>query len=114
MYNKLTIIGNLGGTPEKKESASGTVFTTFSVATQNRKDDPTEWFRVITFGRIAESCAEWLKKGDRVYVEGPLKSDVWEGDDGNKRTTLSVTGYTVKFLTKKEREPEPESNDIPF
>lgn len=112
MYNKITLMGNLGGDPEKKESASGNIFTTFSVATQNRKDDETEWFRVVTFGKIAESCARYLKKGNRVYVEGPLKTDTWEGDDGVKRTTLAVTGYTVKFLSNKEKEHG--DQEIPF
>ena len=67
MFNKITIIGNLGADPEQKESQTGTIFTTFSVGTKNWGEEKTEWFRVVAFGKTAESCSTYLKKGDKVY-----------------------------------------------
>jgi len=99
----MTIIGNLGRDPETKKSGSGNDFCTFSVGTQNRSEDKTEWFNVVAFGKVGVACSEYLKKGDKVFVEGTLRSNEWEDGEGIKRTSYSVTGYTVKFLsTKKE------------
>jgi len=111
MYNKVTIIGNLGRDPEAKQSGSGTDFSTFSVGTQNRSEDKTEWFNVVAFGKVGVACSEYLKKGDKVFVEGPLRSNEWEDGEGLKRTSYSVTGNTVKFLSpKKESFDRPDDN----
>lgn len=117
MYNKLTIIGNLGSDPEPKQSKTGNPYVTFSVATQNYGEENTEWFRVLVFGKIAESCEKFLKKGDKVYVEGPFRSSSWEDDDGNKRTSFSLLCNTIKFLTGRNKEDDKKKEDqseIPF
>ena len=112
MLNKVTLIGNLGNDPEVKKSESGTAYTTFSFATQNRKEDETEWFRVVTFGRTAEVCGEYLKKGSKVFLEGPLRSEEWEDNEGIKRKNYSVIGNTVKFLSTKSEEFKTTGRDV--
>lgn len=116
MFNKITLIGNLGSEPENKQSKSGSTFSVLSVATQNYGDETTEWFKVLVFGKMGEACQNNLKKGDRVYIEGALKSNTWEDDSGNARTNYSVFCNTVKFLSNKGKEDkfEPEQGDIPF
>ena len=76
MFNKITIIGNLGTDPEMRYTPSGSAVTSFSVATNRRytrngeQVDETEWFRVNAWGRLAETTNQYLEKGSLVYVEG--------------------------------------------
>lgn len=80
MFNKITIIGNLGTDPEMRYMPSGDAVTSFSVATNRRyrtrdgeNRDETEWFRVNAWGRLAETTNQYLEKGSLVYVEGRRK-----------------------------------------
>jgi single-strand DNA-binding protein len=127
------IIGNLGKEPEMRFTPSGSPVTTFSVATNrvfNTQDgerkEETEWFTVVTWNRLAENCNQFLTKGQQVYVEGRLHTRNWEGQDGQKRTSVEIIASNVIFLSKKgpgsgstERLEETESGeiepqDIPF
>lgn len=106
MYNKITIIGNLGTEPEMRYTPSGTAVTNFSVATNRRYKnsngenvDETEWFRVSTWGRLAEITDQYLQKGRLVYVEGSLSSRSWVGQDGQTRFSNEVRAQEVKFLS---------------
>ena len=105
MYNKMTIIGNLGTDPEMRYMPSGDAVTSFSVATNRRyraqdgeMRDTTEWFRVNAWGRLAETTNEYLAKGKLVYVEGPLSTRQWQGQDGQNRTSMEIFAREVKFL----------------
>lgn len=112
MYQKLIIVGNLGGDPEMRYTPSGTPVTHFSVAANRRWTDAqgqpqeeTAWFRVSVFGRQAETCAQYLSKGRQVLVEGSLRPDpdtggprVWTGNDGVARASYEVTAWQVRFL----------------
>lgn len=115
MYQKVTLIGNLGRDPEQRFTPQGTAVTTFSVATSEKwtgqdgqPQEKTAWWRVSVFGKQAESCAEYLRKGSKVYVEGRMQADpktggprIWEGKDGAPRASFEVTALTVKFLSSK-------------
>ena len=91
MFNKITIIGNLGSDPEMRYTPSGSAVTSFSVATNRRYTrngetvDETEWFRVNAWGRLAETTNQYLEKGSLVYVEGRLSSRPWQTQDGQLR-----------------------------
>ena len=107
MFNKITIIGNLGTDPEMRYMPGGDVaVTSFSVATNRRyrtRDgetrDETEWFRVNAWGRLAEVTNQYLEKGRLVYVEGSLSSRSWQGQDGQTRFSNEIRAQEVKFLS---------------
>lgn len=104
MLNKAMVIGHLGADPEMKYTANGNAVTTFSVATSRKytvdgqQKEETEWFRVVTWNRLAESCSQYLEKGRLVYVEGRMQTRSWEGQDGGKRYTTELIAQEVKFL----------------
>lgn len=106
MFNKITIIGNLGTDPEMRYMPSGSAVTSFSVATNRRytnRDgqtvDETEWFRVNAWGRLAETTNQYLEKGRLVYVEGRLSSRPWQTQDGQLRAGNEIYAQEVKFLS---------------
>ena len=103
--NKVTIIGNLGSDPEMRYTPSGQSVTQFSVATNRRYTAPdgerreeTEWFRVNTYGRLADVANQYLTKGQQVYVEGRLRSSAYVGRDGQPRASLDVHASDIQFL----------------
>lgn len=103
--NKVLLIGNLTRDPELRYTPQGTAVCTFGMATnrqwkteegENKED--TEFVNVVAWNRLAEICAEFLKKGRQVYVEGRLSTREWEGQDGVKRRTTEVVANEVIFL----------------
>jgi len=109
MLNKVMIIGNLGGDPEVRYMPSGDACANFNVATSERWKDKqtgeqrerTEWHKIAFFGRIAEVCGEFLRKGSKVYVEGSLQTREWTDKEGVKRYTTEIKGREMKMLDKK-------------
>jgi len=105
--NKVMIIGNVGTDPEMRFTPNGKPVTSFSLATSRTFTSPegerrqeTEWFNVVTWNRLAETCNQFLTKGRRAYVEGRLHTRTWEGQDGQKRTRVEVIANTVLFLDR--------------
>ena len=102
--NKVILIGNLGQDPDFRMTGGGTAVANLNLACNERvkKGDEwveqTEWVRVVTFGRTAENCRDYLAKGRQVYVEGRLQTRNWEDRDGNKRYTTEVVARQVLFL----------------
>lgn len=139
MYHQLVIVGNLGRDPEMRYTPSGTPVTSFNVAS-NRKytgsdGQPvkeTTWFRVSVFGKQAEACAQYLKKGSAVLVEGRLTPDAQSGSpktyqrqDGTYGASFDVSANTVRFLSSRgeggapvadavSEAPATAEEDIPF
>ncbi len=113
-FCKLMIIGNLGRDPEMRYTPTGKPVTQFTVAvnqsTRNQQTgewtEDTDWFRVSVFGDRAERAAEQLRKGNRVFVEGRFRTREFEGQDGQKRTSLDVTADNVISLEKRPRDEE--------
>jgi single-strand DNA-binding protein len=108
---KVIVIGNLGRDPEKRYTQDGRPVTRFSVAATTRRRerdgewaDHTEWFSVTVFGRQAETLAERVTKGTRVYVEGRLESRQYESQNGNKGFSLDVIANEVIVLDSRQRE----------
>jgi len=125
--NKLTIIGNLGSDPEMRYTPDGKSVTSFSVATNYRYTtsagetrEETDWFRVTVWGKQAEQCNQYLRKGQQVYVDGRFHARPWQGQDGQNRTSLEVTANRVLFLGKQSGtaalpdEGDIAPSDIPF
>ena len=132
MYQQIIIVGNLGRDPEMRYTPSGTPVTSLSVAT-NRKYTgsdgqqvkETTWFRVSVFGKAAENCAQYLKKGSAVLVDGRLTPDknsggprVYQRPDGTMSATYEVAANTVRFLSGRGegssgQAPAPSDEDIP-
>ncbi|MQC47916.1 MAG: single-stranded DNA-binding protein [Chloroflexi bacterium] len=99
------IIGHLGADPEMRYTANGNAVTTFRVATSRSYNDAsgerreeTEWFRVVTWNRLAETCAQYLVKGRQVFVEGRLQTRSWDDPQGQKRYMTELIAEEVKFL----------------
>jgi single-strand DNA-binding protein len=89
--NRAMIIGNLGGDPEMRFTPNGNPVTSFNVATNRvyntadgERKEETEWFTVVTWNRLAETCNQYLTKGQKVYAEGRLHNRTWDGQDGQK------------------------------
>src|SRR6476469_2639650 len=107
--NKVMLIGNLGKDPEMKYTPSGTPVTTFSVAVsrtwrtpegENREE--TEWFRVVAWQKLAETCNEYLRKGMRVYIKGRLQTRKWTDQQGQERYTTEVVANEMVMLSGRE------------
>jgi single-strand DNA-binding protein len=107
--NKVMLIGNLGKDPEMKYTPSGMPVTTFSVAVsrswrtpegENREE--TEWFRVVAWQKLAETCNEYLRKGMRVYIEGRLQTRKWTDQQGQERYTTEVVANEMVMLSGRE------------
>lgn len=116
MYHTIIIVGNVGKDPEMKYTPSGKAVTSFSVADSRQyttgsgeQVKETIWFRVTTWGKQAEACNQYVKKGMKVLVEGRLIPDkttgapkIWTKTDGSSGASFDVNAQTVRFLSKTE------------
>jgi single-strand DNA-binding protein len=137
MINKVILIGNLGATPEVRYTQSGKAVTSFTLATtetwmkDGKKEEKTEWHKIVAWDRLGEICGEYLSKGSKVYIEGKIQTRPWEDKDGNKRYTTEIVAREMKMLSPKggssssehsnsynEEPPMPEpptmGEDVPF
>jgi len=115
MFHQIIIVGNVGKDAEMRFTPSGQAVATFSVATSREYKDAsgeqvkeTIWFRVSTWGKTAEICNQYVKKGSKVLVEGRLTPDkstggprVWAKKDGTAQASFEVTANTVRFLSNR-------------
>lgn len=102
------IIGNLGADPEVRYTQNNTAVANLSVATTERYKDRngelqerTEWHRVVAWGRLAEICQEYLKKGSLVYFEGRIETNQWEDKEGQKRYTTEIRALEMQILDSR-------------
>lgn len=129
--NKVQLIGFLGKDPELKQTQTGMSVANFSVATTERftgKDgqnqERTEWHRIVAWNKTAENCAQYLKKGSQVYIEGKNSTRKWTDKNGVERYTTEVVAFIVQFLDRKEKSdgakaeefspPPAGDDDVPF
>jgi single-strand DNA-binding protein len=103
--NKVIIVGRLGSDPELKTVTGGQNVARLSVATsenwtdrEGKKQERTEWHRIVVWGKLAELCGKYLSKGRQVYVEGRLQTRSWEDQQGQKKYTTEIVANTVQFL----------------
>lgn len=128
MYQKVTLLGNVGRDSEMRYTPQGKAVTNFSVATTNaymgadgQKVKETTWWTVAVFGKLAEVCAQYVKKGNTVYIEGRMDSDKTTGGpklfpkkDGTQGAKFELIGDVVRFVggsheSKKEEETDDEA-----
>lgn len=103
--NKAILVGRLGNNPEIRYTPSGAAVSNFNIATSEvfkdksgQKQERTEWHRIVVWGKMAETCAEYLTKGRQVYIEGRLQTRSWDDKEGRKRYTTEIVATTVQFL----------------
>jgi single-strand DNA-binding protein len=135
--NKVILVGNLGRDPEVRATPSGQSVCNFSLATTERytdrggqQRDQTEWHNVVVWGKMADVCGQYLKKGRQVYIEGRLTTRQYEAKDGTgKRYRTEIVAQRVQFLGGRAAAgmeegasdfgpapdaPPPDEDDIPF
>jgi len=118
--NDVTITGRLGMDPELRYTPNGTAVCQLRLAIA--EGQRTSWVTVVTFGKVAESVANYLGKGRRVLVKGRLHTNEWTTQDGSRRARVEVYASRVRFMDtpkKQEIPPEPEEpevvdEDVPF
>lgn len=103
--NKVILVGRLGTDPEMKTIGTGNTVARLSLATsenwvdkEGKRQEKTEWHRVVVWGRLAEICGKHLAKGRQCYVEGRLQTRSWEDQQGQKRYSTEIVANTVQFL----------------
>ena len=109
--NKVMLIGHLGDEVKMHYFEGGNCIGRFPLATNesytNRqsgeKVTQTEWHNIVMRNKGAEICEKYLKKGDKIYIEGRLKTRQWTGDDGQNRYSTEVHASDFTFLTPKEQ-----------
>jgi single-strand DNA-binding protein len=103
--NKVILIGNLGADPEMRYLPSGEAVANLRIATTEKYKDrngetqeATEWHRISFFGKIAEVCGQYLKKGSQIYVEGSIRTRKWQDQSGQDRYSTEVRGDRMQML----------------
>jgi single-strand DNA-binding protein len=108
--NKVIILGTLGKDPEVRYTQSGGAVASFSVATSEKWKDKqtgqqkeqTEWHNITIFGKLAEICGEYLRKGSQVFLEGKLKTESWDDQaTGQKKYKTSIVANNMQMLGGK-------------
>ncbi len=109
MINQVIFIGNVGSDPEQRQANNGSAVTNFSIATSRRwkgtdgqMQEETEWHRIVTFGRLAEICGQYLTRGSKVYIEGRLQTNKWTDQDDNTRYTTQIIAREMKMLDPRQ------------
>lgn len=105
--NKIIIIGNVTREPERKSTASGVPYTRICVAVNRKsREQGTDFFNVVAWNKLAETCAAFVSKGSKICVEGSVQIREYEGRDGVKRSTIDIIASSVEFLNRVERAQE--------
>lgn len=118
--NKVQLIGTLGKDPEVRYTATGKAIANFSLATNEswkdkdgRKQERTDWHKIVAWGKLGEICGEYLVKGKSVYVEGRLQYNKWEDKEGRKRETPEININDMIMLGGKGNANNDSSYDDP-
>ena len=128
MYQKITIAGSLGRDPEMRFTPSGQAVTNLNIATNHQytnnsgeRINETTWWRVSVWGKQAESCNQYLRKGSKVLVEGRMNTDpatggprIWNANDGTPRASFEITAQTVRFLDSKQQSQQAQASGADY
>jgi single-strand DNA-binding protein len=132
-FNKVILLGNLTRDPEVRYTPNGIAVASFAIAV-NRKykqgeetKEEVSYIDIVVFGKQAESCGQYINKGDSVLIDGRLQQRRWETEEGQKRNKIEVVAQSVNFMPKRssgggqshtQAEPAPEApvdeGEIPF
>ena len=116
--NKIMLLGRLGQNPEVRQTQSGTIVATMSLATNDGIGDniTTEWHRVVIFGKAAEAIQKYATKGTQLYVEGRIRTNKWQDDSGNNRYSTEIIANNFQFINGGNQDgnrPTPNFDDLP-
>jgi len=131
MLNKIMLIGNLGKDPDMSYTPSGKAITKFSLAVNRRTKDrdtgerreETQWFNIVAWDQLAETCNNYLHKGSKIYIEGRMTSRKYTDKDGVERTVWDVIAENMQMLDPKGAGGQPGTgtpgdaygpDDVPF
>lgn len=113
MYQRVIIVGNVGRDAEMRYTPSGVPVTSFSVAVNRRwnsatgeQQEKTTWFRVTCWRKLAETAGQYVKKGQRILVEGEVEAQAYIDREGTPRGTLELTASNFKFLSARAETSE--------
>jgi single-strand DNA-binding protein len=114
--NKVILLGNLGDAPKMPSKD----ICRFSLATNEatrldengEKIERTEWHNVVVYGKAAETCAKYLEKGSKVFIDGKLQTRKWEDKEGKTRYSTDIVALRVEFLSKAKQEAQAESTFV--
>ncbi len=113
--NQCNFIGRLGKDPEVKFTAGGVSICNFSIAVGSswknkqtgQKEEKTEWINIDSFGKLADICGQYLKKGSKVFVTGSLTTRKWQDQSGQDRYTTSIKADNMQMLDGRNESSEP-------
>ena len=115
--NKVTLLGRVGTDPEMTYTPNGTAVTKLRLATDRHRsngDTEADWHNIVCWDKQAEAVNNYVGKGQRVYVEGRLVQNSWEGDDGQRRHRTEVHASEVVFLDGGNGSGAQAEDDSPF
>ena len=103
--NKVFLMGNLGRDPEVRYTQGGAAVANFSIATNERwtdkngqQQEKTEWHKIVVWGKTAELCGQYLKKGRQAFIEGRLQTREWTDKQNAKQYTTEIVATNVQFI----------------
>ena len=112
--NRCEFIGRLGRDPEVRFSADGNAICNFSIAVgyKSKEKETTEWIRIVSFGKLAGVCGDYLRKGSQVYIAGRMTTRKWQNKDGVEQFSTEVVAEHMQMLGgKSEESPAPKKPD---
>lgn len=122
--NKVIVLGNLGKDPELKELPGGNKVAKFPVATSEswigkdgQRQERTEWHNMVVWGKLADTCAQYLARGKQAYFEGRLQTRSWEDDQGQKKYITEVVVQSMIMVSAKDKGDQmgfDEDEEMPF
>ena len=126
--NKVILLGNIGKDPEVRETKAGNIVNLVMATSEKytdksgQKQENTEWHNLVVFGKLADVVAKYVKKGDKLYVEGSITTRKWEDKEGNTRynTEIKVRDLTMLGLGGGEKKAQPvaagdeDGDQLPF
>lgn len=121
MFNRVILVGNLTRDPETRFTPNGTAVANFGIATNRKYGDKEETFfgEVTAWGKLAETCGEYLHKGSKALIDGRLTTESWDDKEtGHKKSKTRIVAENVRFMDSKpksDRHEEPvDDSEIPF
>ena len=124
--NKVILLGNIGKDPEVRETKAGNIVNLVMATSEKytdksgQKQENTEWHNLVVFGKLADVVSKYVKKGDKLYVEGSITTRKWEDKEGNTRYNTEIKVRDLTMLGGGEKKPQPElasvddGDDLPF
>jgi single-strand DNA-binding protein len=116
--NKVILVGRLGADPDIRYSPNGVAVAKFNLATndyvsagtEGNREERTEWHRIVTFGKTAEFCGNYLAKGRQVYIEGSIRTNQWDDPQGQKRYFTEIIAREIQLLGSGEGQGQGQSH----